>query len=129
MLDGTDVKPPSLLDIPEVPYTTSTTYHVAVIGSITSDDKTLRALIASNDGKLRPTDAPSIAKLTKTISLPPPVPREHQHEHITQSQVNIKDIRINLKRISQTDLELWTKPKPNDILQKSNNNYAEEPSG
>ena len=69
-------------------------------------------LIALNAGKLRPTDAPSTAKLTKTISLPPPVPCEHQHEHITQSQVIIKDIRINLKRISQTDLELWTKPKP-----------------
>ena len=112
MLDGSDVKPPSLPDIPEVPYTTSTTSHLAVIDSITSDAKTLRVLIASNDRKLSPTNAPSTAKLAKTISLPPPVPREHQHEHITQSQVIIKDIWINLKRISQTDLELWTKPKP-----------------
>ena len=112
MLDGSDVKPPSLLDIPEVPYITSTTSHVAIIGSITSDAKTLCALLAANDGKLRLTDAPSTAKLTKNISQPPPVTHEHQHEHITQSQVIIKDIWINLKRISQTDLELWTKPKP-----------------
>ena len=112
MLDGSNVKPPSLLDIPEVPYIPSTTSHVAVIGSITSDAKTLRVLLASSGGKLRLTDASSTAKLTKTISLPLPVPCEHQHEHITQSQVIIKDIQMNLKRISQTDLELWTKPKP-----------------
>ena len=37
---------------------------------------------------------------------------EHQHEHITQSQIIIKDKWINLKKISQTDLDLWTKPKP-----------------
>ena len=111
MLDDTDVKPPILLDKLEIPYSTATTSHVTVIGSITSDTKTIHALIASNDGKLRPTNAPCTTKLTKTISLPPPVLREHQHEHITQSQVNIKEIRINLKRISQTDLELWTKPK------------------
>ena len=45
-------------------------------------------------------------------SLPPPVTREHQHEHITQSPIIIKDIWINLKKISQMDLELWTKLKP-----------------
>ena len=112
VLDGSDVKPPSLLDIPEVPNITSTTSHVAVIGSITSDAQTLCALLAANDGKLRPTDAPSTVILTKNISPPLPVTHEHRHEHITQSQVSIKDIRINLKRISQTDLELWTKPKP-----------------
>ena len=112
MLDGSDVKPPSLLDIPEVPNITSTTSHVAVIGSITSDAKTLHVLLAANDGKLRLTDAPSTVILTKNISPPPPVTHECQHEHVTQSQVTIKDIWINLKRISQTDLELWTKPKP-----------------
>ena len=74
VLDGSDVKPPSLLDIPEVPYTTSTTSHVAVIGSSTSDTETICVLIASNDGKLRLTDAPCTTKLTKTISLPPPSP-------------------------------------------------------
>ena len=37
---------------------------------------------------------------------------EHQNEHITQSQIIIKDIQINLKKISQTDIEFWTKPKP-----------------
>ena len=112
VLDSSGVKPPSLLDIPEVLYTTSTISHEAVIGSITSDTETIRALIASNDGKLRLTDAPCTTKLTKTIYLPPPpVPCEHQHEHITRSQVNIKDIWINLKRISQTDLELWSEPK------------------
>ena len=110
--DGSDVKPPSLLDIPEVPNITSTTPHVAVIGSITPDAKTLHVLLAANDGKLRPTDAPSTVISTKNVSLSPPVTREHQPEHITQSQVIIKDIQINLKRISQTDLELWTKPKP-----------------
>ena len=109
--DDSDVKPPILLDIPEVLYPTDTTSHEAVIGSITSDTKTIRAFIASNEGKLRPTDATSTTKTTETISLPPPVPREYHHEHITQSQVNIKEIRINLKRISQTDLDLWTKPK------------------
>ena len=109
--DDSDVKPPILLDIPEVPYSTATTSHVTVIGSITSDTKTIRALIASNDGKLRLTDAPCTTKLTETISLSSPIPHEYQHEHITQSQVNIKEIWINLKRISQTDLELWTKPK------------------
>ena len=92
VLDDSDVKPPILLDIPEIPYSIATTSHVTVIGSITSDTKTIRALIASNDGKPRPTDAPCTTKLTKTISLPPPVPCEHQHEHITQSQVNIKEI-------------------------------------
>ena len=59
VLDGSDVKPPSFLDIPEVPNITSTTSHVAVIGSIISDAKTLCALLAANDGKLRLTGAPS----------------------------------------------------------------------
>ena len=109
--DDSDVKPPILLDIPEVLYPTDTTSHEAVIGSITSDTKTIRAFVASNEGKLRPTDATSTTKTTETIFLPPPVPCEYHHEHITQSQVNIKEIWINLKRISQTDLDLWTKPK------------------
>ena len=69
--NDSDVKPPILLDIPEVPYSTATTSHVTVVGSITSDTKTIRALIASNDWKLRLTDAPCTTKLTETISLPP----------------------------------------------------------
>ena len=69
--DDSDVKPPILLDIPEVLYPTDTTSHEAVIGSITSDTKTIRAFIASNDGKLRLTDATDTTKITKTISLPP----------------------------------------------------------
>ena len=109
--DDSDVKPSILLDIPEVLYPTVTTSHEAVIGSITSDTKTICAFIASNEGKLRLTDAASTTKTTETISLPLPVPREYHHEHITQSQVNNKEIQINLKTISQTDLDLWTKPK------------------
>ena len=106
-----DVKPPILLDIPEVLYPTDTTSHEAVIGSITSDTKTIHAFVASNEGKLRLTDATGTTKTTETISLPLPVSHKYHHEHITQSQVNIKEIWINLKRISQTDLDLWTKPK------------------
>ena len=109
--DDSDVKPPILLDIPEVLYRTDTTSHEAVIGSITSDTKTIRTFVASDEGKLRLTDATGTTKTTEPISLPLPVPCEYHHEHITQSHVNIKEIRINLKRISQTDLDLWTKPK------------------
>ena len=110
--DSSDVKPPTLPDVPEASNVTSTTSHVAIIGSITSDAKTLRVLLAANDGKLRQSDAPSTVTLTKNISLPPPVMHERQHEHIIQGEIIIKDIRINLKRISQMDLDLWTKPKP-----------------
>ena len=110
VLDSSDEKLLTLPDVPEASNVTSSTSHVAIIGSITSDAKTLYALLAANDGKLRQTDTPSTVTLTKNISLPLPVIHEHQHEHITQ--IIIKDIWINLKKISQMDIELWTKPKP-----------------
>ena len=70
VLDGSDVKPLTLPDISEVLNIISPTLHVAVIGSITSDAKTLRVLLAANDGKLRPTNAPSTVTSTKNISTP-----------------------------------------------------------
>ena len=69
--DDSEVKPPILLDIPEVLYPTDTTSHEAVIGNITSDTETIRAFIASNDGKLRLTNATGTTKINETISLPP----------------------------------------------------------
>ena len=85
--DDSDVKPPILLDIPEVLYPTVTTSHEAVIGSITSDTKTIRAFIASNDGKSRPTDATSTTKLTETISLPP---RSHVSINMNTTSLRVK---------------------------------------
>ena len=96
VLDSIDVKPPIIPDVPEASTVTSSTSQVAVIGSITSDAKTLQVLLAANDGKLRQTGVPSTVTVTKNIPLPPPVTREHQHEHTTQSQIIIKDIWINL---------------------------------
>ena len=68
-------------------------------------------LLAANDGKSRQSSVPSTVTATKNISLPPPVTCERQHEHATQSQIIVKDIQINLKKISKMDIELWTKPK------------------
>ena len=111
MLDSTDVKLPIIPDVPEASNVTSSTSQVAVIGSITSDAKTIQVLLAANDRKLRQTGVPSTVTATKNIPLPPPVTRKHQHEHTTQSQIIIKDIWINFKKISKMDIELWTKPK------------------
>ena len=85
VLDSIDVKPPIIPDVPEASNITSSTLQVAVIGSITSDAKTLQVLLAANDGKLRQTGVPSTVTATKNIPLPPPVTHEHQHEHTTQS--------------------------------------------
>ena len=68
-------------------------------------------LLAANDGKLRQSGVPSTVTVTKNVPLPPPVTCECQHEHTTQSQIIVKDIQINLKKISKMDIELWTKPK------------------
>ena len=111
MLDSTDVKPWIIPDVTEASTVTSSKSQVAVIGSITSDAKTLQVLLAANDRKLRQTGVPSTVTATKNIPLPPPVTHKCQHEHTTQSQIIIKDIWINLKKISKMDIELWTKPK------------------
>ena len=71
----------------------------------------LQVLLAANDGKSRQSGVSSTVTATKNIPLPPPVTSEHQHEHATQSQISVKDIQINLKKISKTDIELWTKLK------------------
>ena len=45
------------------------------------------------------------------LPLPPPVARETYHEHATHSSVVVKDLRITLRKISETEIKLWTKPK------------------
>ena len=43
---------------------------------------------------------------------PPPIAHNQDHVHATHSNIVVKNVQINLRRISDLDIDLWTAPKP-----------------
>ena len=43
---------------------------------------------------------------------PPPIARNQHHVHATHSNITVKNVQINLRRITDLDIDLWMAPKP-----------------
>ena len=81
-----------------------------VIGSIDADASTLKLLISENT---RPKGADASCSMTGCdIYSPPPVDQNQYHVHATHSNIPVKDVQINLRRLTDLDIDLWTAPKP-----------------
>ena len=109
-------------DIELIGTTTSNTFNVTddftidtterVIGSINADASTLQLLVMENT---RPKDIDTDAsciKIGQDTYSPPPIDRNPYHIHATHGNVAVKDIQINLRRITDLDIDLWKAPRP-----------------
>ena len=43
---------------------------------------------------------------------PPPIAHKQEHVHVIHSDVVVKNVQINLRRITDLDIDLCTAPKP-----------------
>ena len=83
-----------------------------MIGSIDADASTLQLLVSENT---RPKDAnadASCIKIGHDTHSPPAIDLNQYHVHATHGNVAVKDIQINLRRITDLDINLWMAPKP-----------------
>ena len=42
----------------------------------------------------------------------PPIAHKQDHVHAMHSNIVVKNVQINLRRITDLDIDLWTAPKP-----------------
>ena len=83
-----------------------------VIGSINADASTLQLLVSENmRPKVTDTDASRI-KIGCDTHSPPPIDQNPYHIHATHGNVAVKDVQINLRRITDLDVDLWMAPRP-----------------
>ena len=83
-----------------------------MIGSINADASTLQLLVSENT-RPKDTDADaSCIKIERDTHSPPPIDRNQYHIHATHGNVAVKDIQINLRRITDLDINLWTALRP-----------------
>ena len=115
--------------------TTSNTFNITddftrdtterVIGSINADARTLQLLVTENT---RPKDTDIDASRIKighdTYSLPT-IDRNPYHIHATYGNIALKDVQINLRRITDSDIDLWKAPRPAMYLDCENQKRPE----
>ena len=81
-----------------------------VIGSIDSDASTLQLLVSGN---ARSKDANvACSKSECGMHSPPPIAHKQDHVHATHSNIVVKNVQINLRRVTDLDIDLWMAPKP-----------------
>ena len=83
-----------------------------VIGSINADASTLQLLVLENT---RPKDADADAsciQIGHDTHSPPPIDQNQYHVYATHGNVAVKDVQINLRRITDLDINLWMALKP-----------------
>ena len=85
-----------------------------VMGSIDADASTLQLLVSENT---RPKGADaSCRKIGCDTHSPPPIDQNQYHTHATHGNTVVKDVQINLRRITDLDIDLWTASKPTTYL-------------
>ena len=85
-----------------------------VIGSIDADTSTLQ-LIVSNNTRPKGANA-SCRKTGHDTHSPPLIDRNQYHVHATHGNTAVKDVQINLRRITDMDIDLWMALKPATYL-------------
>ena len=75
-----------------------------VIGSIVSDANTLQLLVLGN-ARLKAADA-ACSETRRGMHSPPPIDQNQHHVHATHSNIVVKDVQINLRRITDLDIDL-----------------------
>ena len=81
-----------------------------VIGSIDSDVSTLQLLVSGN-AKSKDADA-SCSQVRHGMHSPLPIAHNQEHVHEMHSNIAVKNEQINLRRITDLDIDLWMAPKP-----------------
>ena len=76
-----------------------------VRGSIDSDASTLQLLVLGNV-RLKVADA-ACSEIQRGMCSPPPIEWNQHHVHATHSNIVVKDVQINLRRITDLDIDLW----------------------
>ena len=91
-----------------------------VIGSINADASTLPLPVSENT-RPKDTDADaSCIKIGCDTHSPPPIDRNQYHVHATHGNVAVKDVQINLRRITDLDIDLLMAPRPATHLDDEN---------
>ena len=85
-----------------------------VIGSIDSDASTLQLLVSGN-ARSKFADA-ACSEIRHGMHSPPPIDRNQHHVHATNSNIVVKDVQINLRRITDLDIDIWMALKPTTYL-------------
>ena len=85
-----------------------------VIGSINSDDSTLQLLVSEN-ARSKVADA-ACSEIQCGMHSPPPIDWNQHHIHATHSNIVVKGVQINLRRITDLDIDQWTALKPANIF-------------
>ena len=81
-----------------------------VIGSINSDASTLQLLVS---GSARSKDANvACSESRHGMHSPPPIAHKQDHVHAMHSNIVVKNVQINMRRITDLDIDLWMAPKP-----------------
>ena len=89
-----------------------------VIGNIDADASTLQLLVSENT---RPKGADaSCRKIGHDTHSAPPIDQNQYHVHATHGNTAVKDVQINLKRITDLDIDLWMALKPTTYLDDEN---------
>ena len=81
-----------------------------VIGSIDSDASTLQLLVSGN-ARSKVADV-ACSEIQCGMHSPPPIDWNQHHVHATHSNIVVKDVQINLRRITDLNIDLWMAPKP-----------------
>ena len=91
-----------------------------VVGSINADASTLQLLVIENM-RLRDTDTDaSHIEIGHDTHLPPAIDWNPYHIHATHGNLAVKDVQINLRRITDLDIDLWMAPRPTTHLDYEN---------
>ena len=81
-----------------------------VIGSINSDASTLQLLVLGN-ARSKVADA-ACGEIRHGLRSPPPIDHNQHHVHATHSNIDVKNVQIKLRRITDLDIDLWMALKP-----------------
>ena len=81
-----------------------------VICSIDSDASTLQLLVSGN-ARSKVVDA-ACSEIRRGMRSPPPIDWNQHHVHATHSNIVVKDVQTNLRRITDLDIDLWMAPNP-----------------